>query len=353
MPGRSGRRRRRVVLLPALALTLVAACSGGGGRPDHLADDGDRPNPGPLPTLPGGVELAAVDPAAVLVGAELAFGTPLPSEQGAADGFTADPEVSAAIARRVFVAADGRRLGEALVLVLDGSELFDQEALTAFERAVVAGVGGGRATEAELVGRTVLRSSTADRMALGFREGDLLTVVRGSAEADVNLAVTRQLEAIARGERGPPGPVTPMIALPGGAAFIPMATVSFEPIPPEEEPAPEVPAFPGAIGVEGRYGVVAGERRTLVWAFALDLATYPSAEALAPALPALVADRAGGTAPQATEVVDRVVLTATNPEGMPSARAFRHQGLVLLVEGDRAAQLDAVVTAWITALGPG
>jgi hypothetical protein len=114
-----------------------------------------------------------------------------------------------------------------------------------------------------------------------------------------------------------------------------------------------VPTFPGAVGVEGRYGVVAGERRTVVWAFALDLTTYPSAEALAPALPALVSARAEGEAPQAVEVIDRVVLSVANADGTRSASVFRHQGLVLLVEGDRAAQVDAVVTAWIRALGPG
>ena len=97
--------------------------------------------------------------------------------------------------------------------------------------------------------------------------------------------------------------------------------------------------------------MVAGERRSVVWVFTLDFATYPSAEALAPALPGLVAARADGTAPEALEVVDRVVLASTNPDGRPSARVFRHQGLVLLVEGDRASQLDAVVSAWITALG--
>jgi hypothetical protein len=337
-----------------LLVGLLGACSGGGGRPDHLADDADAPTPGPLPTLPGGVDLPGLDPAVVLAGAGLAFGTPLPSEQVAADAFTADPEVSLAVPRRVFAAADGRRLGAALVLVLNGSEFFDAEALDAFQQAAVAGLGGGRVRDAELVGRRVLRSSASDHVAVGFREGNLLAIVTGPVEANVDLIVTRQLDAIARGEVGPPSPVTPLIAVDGGAAFIPMATVSFEPIPPpEEEPGPEVPIFPGATGVQGRYGVVAGERRSVVWVFTLDLATYPSAEALVPALPGLVAARADGAVPETLEIVDRVVLASTNPDGMPSARVFRHQGLVILVEGDRAAQLDAVVSAWITALGPG
>ena len=350
---RRASRRRRLVAAAVLVAASAGACSGG-GRPDQLADDRDGPNPGPLPTLPGGVDLPALDPAVVLTGSGLAFGTPLPSEQVAAEGFTADPEVSMAIARRVFVAVDGRRLGSVLVLVLDGSALADDDALAAFVRGAVAGLGGGRARDLQVAGRTVVRSTGPEGVTLGFREGNLLTIVTGTEESDVRLAVTRQLEAIGRGELGVTTPVTPLIAVPGGAAFIPMAAVSFEPIPPpEEEPGPESPVLPGAAGVEGRYGVVAGERRTVVWAFTLDLATYPSAEALAPALPELVAARADGTAPHAVEVVDRVVLVSTNPDGTPSACVFRHQGLVLLVEGDRAAQLDAVVTAWITALGPG
>lgn len=338
-----------------MLLVVVTACQGGGGGPtDDVGDDRDAHNAGPLPTLPGGVELTVLDPTAVLVGTELAFGTPLPSEQAAADGFSADPEVASAVARRVHATTDGRRLGDALVLVLDGNEIFDEAALAAFERAAVEAIAGGEAAEQQLAGRTVLRAASAEQVVLGFREGNLLTVVRGADEADVVLTVTRQLEAIARGEVGSPDPVTPLIGLAPGAAFIPVPTVSFEPIPPpEEEPGPEVPSLPGATALEGRYGVVAGERRSTVWVFAVDLAAYPSAEALAPALPPLVSARAAGAAPEASEVIDRVVLAATNPDGEPSARVFRHQGLVVLVEGERAAQLDAVVTAWITALGPG
>jgi hypothetical protein len=40
-----------------------------------------------------------------------------------------------------------------------------------------------------------------------------------------------------------------------------------------------------------------------------------------------------------------------NEPGAPSTQVFRHQGLVLLVEGDRPDQVDAVTTAWIAALG--
>src|SRR5690606_16410672 len=126
----------------------------------------------------------------------------------------------------------------------------------------------------------------------------------------------------------------------------------FAPIPPaEEEPTPpDPPSLVGATGVHGRYGVVAGERRTTIWVITVDAATYPSAEALDRALPALVSARAEGAVAQPSEMVDRVVLGADRPVGERSARVFRHQGLAIVVEGLRPDQLDAVVTAWITAL---
>ena len=46
-----------------------------------------------------------------------------------------------------------------------------------------------------------------------------------------------------------------------------------------------------------------------------------------------------------------IVLRADGHEGSLSARAFRHQGIALLVEGQVPAQLDAVITAWLSELG--
>jgi hypothetical protein len=339
----------------AMVAALAACGDGGGGSVDEVRDVRDGPNPGVVPTIAGGVELGSLDPTTVLVGAELAFGAPLPSEQAAADAFLADPEVSAAVARRVFVAADGRHLADVTVLVLNGAELFDETVLSAFVDGVVSGAGGGPTTPVPIAGQTVLRAAdpSGARVAAGFREANLLVIVTGPNGADVDLTVTRQLEARARGEVGSPTPVTPLVALPVGAAFVAVPTVGFAPIPsPEDEPPPEVPDLPGATAREGRYGVVAGERRALVWAFAADPDTYPSAEALDPALQALATGRAGGTAPAVSEVGGRLVYTATNEPGTRSAQVFRHGGLVLLVEGNDAAQLDAVTTAWIAALPP-
>jgi hypothetical protein len=349
-PRRPGRRRLAALLL--VGSLLVAACSGGdgdGGPPEAADDKG--PNRGAVPTLAGGLELTPVDPRHVLVAEGLTFGQPLPSQQLAADAFTGDPEVTAAVVRRVYALADGRLVGEALVLTLDGAEMFDQDVLDAFAQGVVAALGDGEAEPEELAGRTTFHSRRAEGTAIGFVEGNLLVVVRGPDDHDIGVVVERQLAAIAAGVLGPAEPVTPLIPLPIGAAFVPAPTIAFQPIPPpEEEPPPDPPTLPGSTGLEGRYGVVAGERRTTVWVFTVDPATYPSAEALEPAMTALVWARAGGAPADSVEVSDRLVQRATGAEGMPSARAFRQQGLVLLVEGLDPAQVDAVVSAWIAAL---
>lgn len=337
-----------------LALVLAGCRGGGGGAADELTERRDGHNAGPTPTLPGGVEVTAVDPAAVLVGAGLAFGSPLPSETAAAEAFVDLPEVTAALVRRVHDVGDGRRLATVTVLTLDGGAFFDEGVLTAFADATVAALGAGQAQSVALAGREALQVTGPSGVTVGFLQGDLLVVARG-APTDAVLVATRQLEAIGRGEVGSAAPSTPLIPTTAESAFVPVPTVSFALIPPtEEEPGPEPPTLAGATALQGRYGVVGGERRTVVWAFSLDLGAYPSAEVVDPAMQDLAARRAGAPASSGVETIDRVVFGATgSDDDAMTVRAFRHRGLVLVVEGARADQVDAVTTAWITALGPG
>jgi len=346
------RRRRRTVAGLLAAVMLLAGCGDDGASSDGEAAEDRGPNAAPPQTLAGGVALPSVDPLRLLVGDGLAYGQPLPSQQTAADAYLEDPEVASVVSRRLYDRRNGRLLGEALVLALDGKEIFDASVLDAFVAAAVAAQGGGTATTATIAGRPVLRSSGSAGTVMGYLEGDQLMLVRGSDDTDVGVAVERQLQAMAAGAVGDPEPFTPLVGRPIDAAFVPVPTVTFQPIPPpEEEPAPTPPSLPGATGVQGRYGVVAGERRTTAWAYTLDPSTYPSAEKLEPALAQLVSAHAGGAPVEPAEVLGRVVLSADGPEGSPSVRAFRQEGLVLVVEGLVPAQLDAVVTAWLTALG--
>lgn len=335
-----------------VALLLAGACGGSdGGGTDQPARVGSGPNKGPVPTLPGGVDLAPTDPATALVGDGLSYGRPLPSEEAAAQAFAEDPEVREVIARRVLSQRDGRLVGSVLLLRLDGTAVFDEEVLDAFVRGIVGALGAAGATDEEVSGQAVLHARGGDATAMGYRRGDLLVVVAGGVDADIRTVIARQLDAHARGVAGSLEPMTPLLAAPVDSAFVAVPTVAFEAIPPpEEERPPEPPTLVGASAGEGRYGVVAGERRLTVWAFAVDLAAFPSAESHHQAVSDLVAARAGGAAVAEVEVVDRLVLAADGADGAPSVRAFRHHGLVLLVEGLDPVQLDATLADWITAL---
>jgi hypothetical protein len=347
------RRYRRLAAALLLACLLAGACSDDGGdAPTSEAHESDGPNTLPPQTLAGGVELAPVDPFRLLVGDGLAYGQPLPSQQAAGDAYLEDPEVTSSLPRRVYSRRDGRLVGEALVLELDGAELFDESVLDAFVEGAVGALGDGTTETVTLGGRSVLRSRGTAGTAAGYREGNQLMLVRGPFQQDVDVVVERQLQGLAAGVAGAHEPFTPLVPLPIDAAFVSVPTVTFQPIPPpEEEPPPEAPGLPGATAVQGRYGVVAGERRTTVWAYTLDIdQTYPSAESVEPTVEQLVSARAGGAPVETTEVLGRVVLSADGPEGSPSVRAFRHQGLILVVEGQVPAQLDAVITAWLTEL---
>lgn len=336
-----------------MLLFALGACEDGEGRPDELARIDDGPNQGPIATVQGGVDLPPVDPVTLLVGDGLAYGTPLPSEQAAADALVG-AEVAQALVRRIYIAGEGRHVADLLVLTVDGTQVFDEAVLAAFERGVVAALGGGEPDEVPLSARTVLRAADASgRTVLGVREGNQMVVVRAATEADAITTAALLLDARDRGAVGSLDPATPLVGVPVDAGFVAVPGVAFTPfLPPEMEPGPVPPELPGAAAVEGRYGVVAGERRTVVWSFAVDVATHPTAEKLAPALQALVAARAGGTAPQPSELGGRVVLSAIGAAGTPAVQVFRHQGLVLVVEGPEPAQVEAVTTAWITALGP-
>lgn len=338
-----------------VALLLVAACSGGGSSASDDEDlrEAEGPNSVPLPTIEGGLDLPVVDPAAVLSAEGLRFGQPLPSEQVAADAFTEAPEVASALARRVLSAASTRLVGRVVVLTLDGPEIFDEGVLDGFVRGMVGAFGNGPVEEVPIGDQPTLRSASDAITAHGFRDGNLLVVATAPVGEDATLIVERQVAARAAGVVGSVDPVTPMRALPIDAAFVSLPTVTFQAIPPEEEPLPETPTLAGATAVQGRYGVVAGERRTTVWSFTVDPAIYPSAERLEPALAALVSARSGGTASTLSEVIDRAVLwadAAPGVDGALAARAFRHGALVILVEGTDARQVDAVVSDWISAL---
>ena len=338
-------------------LLVLGACGSDNsarGPADGPGERGDRSNRGVLPTIAGGIELTAVDPAAVLVADGLTFGQPLPSEQAAADAFADGPEVTEAAARRVLSAATTRLVARVIVLTLDGSEFFDAGSLDGFVSGLIESYGGGPIEEVVVGPQRTFRSVGVDTTAQGFVLGNLLVLVTAPVGADAALVVERQVAARAAGIVGTTVPFTPMLPLPIEAPFVAVPSVSFQAIaPPEIEVPPTPPEVAGATGVLGRYGVVAGERRTVVWSVTVDPVRYPTAEALDPVMASLAATRAGGAAAAVTEVLDRVVWAADAAPGVKGARAarvFRYGSLVVLVEGTDPVQVDAVVGDWISTL---
>ena len=318
----------------------------GAGRPATDAADSTPP------TLAGGMELPPVDPRTVFVGDDLAFGASLPSEAAAAGELGDDEEVASVAIRRVYRAGDARLLGDVLVLQLRGSAFFDESVLAGWQRGLVEGLAGAGPTELLLAGEAGLAAAGGRRAVAAFGDGDVFVVATASTPEDAALVAGRMREGRRRGDPPRPDPATPMRPLAPGSLFVAVPAVTFVPFPPPEaEPPPVAPSLVGATGSEGRIGVIGGERRSTVWVLAADPGTYPTAEALQAALGGLASSRAGGAPPGEVELVDRVVATADGGD-MGSARVFRHGDLAVLVEGADPADLDAIVTAWVTALGP-
>ena len=103
------------------------------GDPAATAAEDAGPNRTPPQTLAGrgGAGRRSIR-CACSSGDGLAYGQPLPSQQAAAEAYLEDPEVAAVIARRLHSRADGRLIGEVLLLDLDGAEIFDEAVLDAF-----------------------------------------------------------------------------------------------------------------------------------------------------------------------------------------------------------------------------
>jgi hypothetical protein len=351
------------IVAVALAAILSAACAGGEGTGDEGARDEvaplfGRPPTGPdvtPPTLPGGVELAPVDPASALVGDGIAYGSPLPSAQAAAGALAEDPGIEQVLVR-VAHRADGQGpLAEVLLATLDGAAFFDASVLDAYLNGLTVALAEAPGPEAlgppqDIAGTPVRRLDGPGESAVAvWRRGDLLVVVRGAA-VDVEHVVTRSLSALAAGHVGSLEPRTPLPAPGAPAPFVEVPNVELVALPPpEEEPPPPAPELIGASAPEARIGVIGGERRAMVWAFPIDPGVL-TVEAISPAVEALVQGRAGGAPAVAEEVLATVVTAADAAVGQRSARAFVHGRWVVLVEGPVPADLDGIVTAWLEAL---
>ena len=342
-------RWRRIGAL-VLAVTLAAgACSDDGGSDGAVTQDAG-PNTLPPQTLPGGVELAAVDPLRLLAGDGLAYGQPLPSEQAAAEAYLEDPEVASVMARQLHSRGDGRRMGDVLVLELNGAEIFDESVLDGFVGGAVGALGDGTTEPVTIAGRPVLRSQGPSGTVMGYREGNQLMLVRGPAPEDIGGVVERQLQAlaVARSARRSRSPRSSRCRSTPPSCRCPPCP-SNRSRRPRRSPRRSRQVCRAQRGFWVATAWSPGERRTNVWAHTLDPTTYPSAERLEPALAAL-ASTPGRCARGGEGGARPPRLQRRRRRWPPLSPRVPPSGLALVVEGQVPAQLDAVITAWLTEL---
>jgi hypothetical protein len=350
------RPRPRAAAAAVLAVVLVAgpACSSDSGSEERLPFGLDgpavsAPTAGPPVTIPGGVDLPRRDPASVLVGPGLAFGSQLPSATAGLAELEATEEVRSTLGRRVYDQGSARLLAELSVLVLDGTAFHDERTLERWVVSFVGRLAGSEPRRARIEGRPIVRAGAGGRAVLGLRRGSLLVLVSGARD-ETDWVAALMLQGLRTDDPPRPWPATPLAFMAADVPFVPVPGVEFVPFPPaEDEPPPAPPVLAGTLATEGRIAVVGGERRATVWSLATDPGVYATAEELAAAIDALVGSRTGGST-SITELGDRLVTAADGPPGGTSTRAFHHGNVVVLVEGRDPAQLDAVATAWVRAL---
>ena len=334
-PGRRRARRRWPRLLGAML--VAGACSGSDGSgsdPDH--PPGARPNGGRCPPSPVGWSCTRRSrPRAGGGGSGL---RPAPAERGGGGRRPSPPTPRwpGPWCRRVHSRRDGRLVGRTLILGSTAPSCSTRPCSTPSYEARWRPSAPGRPRSSSWPADPCSAPAAETCSAVGYREGDLLVVVTGTVDHDIQVVVARQLDGHGGGGHGVAATPSPRWSRsPSTPPSCRCPRLAFQVIPPpEEEPVPPAPTFAGATGVDGRYGVVAGERRTTVWVFTVDPATYPSAERLEPAMAALAVGAGGAPVARGGSRWSTGSCTApTAADGAPSARVFRHQGLVLLVEG--------------------
>jgi hypothetical protein len=345
-----------VVLVVVLA---ASACNGDIKRTGSTTTTSAAPAPTTTalpPLIKSELDVQRVAPESVLVATGFAFGAARPSVQAALDVYRPDKAVLGAAVRLVTDTASLAPAADMTVLALDPTVFHDREVFEGYLRGFIQGIGAS-VTAADVAGVRTLRAGPAADGSLlrAYLHENLLIVARGRDDDALARLVAAQLTAIAAGQVGTADLATPMRVVQPGELFVNVPTVGFVAYPATETPppAPVLSGASGAVtGIETRLVAVAGERRGTTWVIGTSAGAFPTAESLTPAIDALATARYG-SAPTSSEVGGRVVVSAGPGPGGEMLRVFRYQDVVVVIEGIESDQLDAIVSAWSAALGPG
>jgi hypothetical protein len=347
--------------VPAVVLAVVltaSACNGDIKRSGATTTTARAAVPSTTvlpPLIKSELDVQRIEPEAVLVADGYAFGAARPSVKAALDVYGPDAAVLSGVVRLVTDTTSLLPAGDMTVLALDPAVFHDREVFEGYLRGFIEGIGA-TVTSTDIDGVPVLRAGPAvdGSLVRAYLHENLLIVARGRNDDVLARLVTSQLAAVKAGKPGSSDLITPMRVVPPAQLFVSVPTVGFAAYPSPEvpPPAPVLSNAPGAVSaIETRIVAVAGERRATTWVIGTSAGHFPTAESLTPSIDALAAARYG-TAAKTAEVAGRVVVSAQSPSGT-ALRVFRFQDVVVVIEGIEADQLDAIVSAWSFALGPG
>ncbi len=343
--------------LGALAL-LAAGCAPPGGEDttSPLAEGEDQVlAESPAPIRPA-IVLGTRDPASVLAGAGLVFGTAGGAAVLSVQGYETDPLVQQAVVRDVYAADTGEPVGSVVVLTLAPGVFTSTAAVDGYVRGLASGAAEsvGGAQEIALGGVDGFFASTESQAFVTFRLDDVVALVSAPTGGGAQTLAATIAQGALSGAGGAVSTVTPFAEVPASSAFVDLEGFEFDLFPGDDEkgdlayePQP-APLLDGLLGLpEARLVVIGNEIRGAAWVLPAARASYASAEELVEPMRLLAAERSGG------EVTEEVVAgrTVFAGDAGASVRVAVDENLVLVVDGIDPVNADAILAEWLGSLG--
>ena len=296
------------------------------------------------------------DPTSLLAADGFVFGGPEPETVLAADGIGSDPLVQRALARTVYSAETGEELATLLAVVLEPGVFTSAAAVNGFVGGLATGLIGtdDPPMPVPIGGFDGFAASSGQRSIVAFRVDNVVVMVEADSPATAGAVGEAVAVADSTGAGVDSTTMTPFSDVDPFSVFSPLAGFEFAVFPTDEEkvdlpfePLP-VPTLDGLAGFPvGELVVIGNEIRGAAWAVPVSRASYASAEDLIEPMRNLAATRSGGAATEQV-IAGRTVYGG---DAVESIRVFRHENLVLVVDGFDRVNADAIVAAWARSVG--
>ncbi len=304
------------------------------------------------------LELGDRDPTSLLSAEGFVFGDPGPESVLAADGVGSDPLVQRALARTVYELDTGEPAATLLAVVLAPGVFTSDAAVNGFVGGLATGVldTNDQPTLVPVGAADGFAASSGQMSVVAFRIDNVVVMIEAASLTTAAAVGEAVAAAASTGVEVDATTGTPFTEVDPFSVFAPLAGFDFAAFPTDEEkvdlpfePLP-VPTLAGLAGFPvGELVVIGNEIRGAAWAVPVSGASYESGEDLIEPMRNLAATRSGGG------TVEQVIAGRTVYAGdaVESIRVFRHENLVLVVDGFDRVNADAFVAAWARSLDTG